>query len=805
MTASLKPSAAEVVARVLLVLLLVPGLALADAPAPETPPAPAACCPVPACQPAAPARPKAPAPPPGPQRGACFQPKSLSASDRKAARIAWKYFERNYQANTGLVNAVDGYPSSTVWDLGSSLLGILGARELGFINQKELDDRVMGVLGALGSQRLFANELPNKAYNAATGAMTDYNNQPSEGIGYSALDIARMMSALRVLHCLHPKHRDVIQQIFRRWNYCKLVQDGQLVGMHVGADGKTHPGQEGRLGYEQYAGRVMQGLGFETERISRYDGPGVAETNIYGVPVRYDERTRAKTGAFNYVVTESYALDAMESGVRGKDRELLRNIFEVQKRRWQKTGQVTAVTEDHIDEAPWFVYNTIFVDGQPWKAITDWGQDAARNKSVSTKAAFSLAALFPEDDYSRVLMEKVGNAYDAERGWYSGVYERGGYNKSVTANTNGIILEVMLYKLYGPLNQLCERCSGPLRLSTETLEGEPLNNCGPGQPRPEPKPAPAPTASAVLPATQESTDAPKPAAPASDAPQAAANPVTTNPGAGGTGASGTDASGTGTGDTDASAKGAGGTDASGTGAEATPAVKPAPEDEDEGGMVGASAVPTGAVLVAPPPPQAAGLKLRLSGNLHAAYSPRGEFTGGAIASFSPWSYFFIRGGVSFAPLSPSGERFRYLWGIGYDDWHERTFTVQLNNWGPLTPDKGLDPLGAVLHVGYRLPRKCLGKVCGALYPFIDAPLRIGPAVGARLNLFFWERFYVSAGLSYYIPGITRAEALAARFHPTYGAGYRDWRPGTAFATFDNWGPSPSPSNAVMAIGLNWAL
>jgi hypothetical protein len=117
----------------------------------------------------------------------------------------------------------------------------------------------------------------------------------------------------------------------------------------------------------------------------------------------------------------------------------------------------------------------------------------------------------------------------------------------------------------------------------------------------------------------------------------------------------------------------------------------------------------------------------------------------------------------------------------------------------------LDPLGAVVHVGYKLPKKCLGSVCAALYPFLDAPLRIGPALGARLNVFLWERFYVSAGLSYYIPGITRAEALARRLHPTYGVGYRDWRPGTPFLTFDNWGPFLEPSQGVMAIGFNWAL
>ncbi|HVI93233.1 MAG TPA: DUF3131 domain-containing protein, partial [Anaeromyxobacter sp.] len=49
----------------------------------------------------------------------------------EAARIAWRYFERNYHPATGLVNSVEGYPNTSMWDLGSTIFATVAARELG--------------------------------------------------------------------------------------------------------------------------------------------------------------------------------------------------------------------------------------------------------------------------------------------------------------------------------------------------------------------------------------------------------------------------------------------------------------------------------------------------------------------------------------------------------------------------------------------------------------------------------------------------------------------------------------------------
>ena len=109
------------------------------------------------------------------------------------------------------------------------------------------------------------------------------------------------------------------------------------------------------------------------------------------------------------------------------------------------------MSEDNLDQAPYFVYNTVFTDGKEWNAITEDGTDASEFKTLSTKAAFGWHMLY-ETDYTKKLMDVAKTLYDPNKGWYSGLYEKTGKpNKSFTANTNGIILEALAYKQTGVL------------------------------------------------------------------------------------------------------------------------------------------------------------------------------------------------------------------------------------------------------------------------------------------------------------------------------------------------------------------
>jgi len=405
--------------------------------------------------------------------GACFDALEscstdgeLCERDLEIARIAWTYFENNTQ-ETGLVNAAHKYPSTTMWDVSSSLAGTLAAREIGLIEQKAFDDRIVALLKTLNTMDLYNEEAPNKAYDTKTAEMTDYRNNASQiGIGFSVLDLARLMSWLDLLSCMHPKHAHTARNVMRRWTWCNMFDPRQMYGAHQSKDGVKYL-QEGRLGYEQYAAKLFERAGVNQTIADLYRNRHAQTVSIYGVDVPYDIRDPRAMGAINYVVTESFALDAMELGFDDENRALVRAIYDVQKRRWEETGIPTAVSEDNLDRSPYFLYNTIYAAGTPWNTISDKGERYPWLRSISTKAAFSLAALYPDDPYSQVLTDAVESAYDPERGWYSGIYESGiGYNKAVTANTNGIILEGLLYKLRGSLHGSCESCGHDFSIRT---------------------------------------------------------------------------------------------------------------------------------------------------------------------------------------------------------------------------------------------------------------------------------------------------------------------------------------------------
>ncbi|HZZ85152.1 MAG TPA: DUF3131 domain-containing protein [Anaeromyxobacteraceae bacterium] len=380
----------------------------------------------------------APAPPPSPEAAS-------------VARVAWTYFERNYRPETGMVDSVEGYPSTSVWDLGSSILATVAARRLGVLSEPDFDRRVRALLGTLSRLPLFEGELPNKAYDTTTGGMTDYANRPSPGgIGVSALDLGRLAAALRALACAEPALRPEVERVLARWRWCRLLGDGELHGMLRGGAGAVQVVQEGRLGYEQYAAEGLAGLGLDVARARRYDRHS-AEEVILGVPVRRDARDARRFGAVDALVTDPWVLSALEYGPDAARAPLLRRLFEVQKRRWQRTGVVTAASEDHVDRAPWFVYDAVWADGGAWKAVTPEGREVPELRGLSVKAAFALAALFPIDPYAQVLLQAAGRAYDPGRGFFAGVYERGGLNRSVNANTNAVILEVLLFQRSGPL------------------------------------------------------------------------------------------------------------------------------------------------------------------------------------------------------------------------------------------------------------------------------------------------------------------------------------------------------------------
>ncbi|MGS7256676.1 DUF3131 domain-containing protein [Enterobacter hormaechei] len=395
-----------------------------------------------------------------------YPPRSgeLTPREMAIAKNAWQYFVANYQPTTGLVNAVNKYPSTTMWDSASYMAAMTAARELRIIDKAEFDRRMLKLLATLNKLDLFRNELPNKAYNTITGQKVNYQNKPGE-IGFSALDIGRMLIWLKVIKERYPEYGNSIDNVLLGWNFTNVINPcGMMYGAYL-ENGQPKYVQEGRLGYEEYGAAGFALWGFGTCQASQPQPYELAE--IYCVMVPYDSRDPRLTSQHNYVVTESYVLYGLEFGFdKPTDREnsprdythpWMKNfadrVYQAQENRYAITGILSARSEHQLDQSPYFVYDTVFSDGFNWNTITDKGVYVPNTAAVSLKAALGMWVLW-NSPYTDRLLDAIENANEAGKGYYEGLYENGdGPIKEFTANNNGIMLEALLFKKEGKLMQ----------------------------------------------------------------------------------------------------------------------------------------------------------------------------------------------------------------------------------------------------------------------------------------------------------------------------------------------------------------
>ncbi len=447
----------------------------------------------------------------------------LTPEEQTYAKTAWQYFVTNYQQATGFTNSTKGYPSGTLWDMGNYLVALNTARWLNLINQGEFDSRLTKFLTSLSGLKLFDDTLPNKVYNAATGQMVDYGNNPVErGIGWSALDIGRMLAAFHIIRTCHPQHTNQLQGVLAKWKLDKSLKDAQLYGALVRPDGSTLLVQEGRLGYEEYAVRGYELWGFKANKAVTLEPFKFVDIN--GVQIPVDGRDYQTTQANNYVVSESYILDGIEFGLEGALKEYAARVLEAQKRRFDSTGQLTAVTEDNIDQPPYFLYNTVYANGVNWATITDENKLFPQLRSISTKAAFGWRYLYPNNAYAQQVFNAVKDLRSPEGdGFYAGLYEETKQpNKSLNGNTNGLILEILYFKARGnrPIIGPNSVSFAPLPSGGNTATNTPSNPPPPANSQAAAAPATTPlppTNTAAAPATTPPPPANTAAAPATTA------------------------------------------------------------------------------------------------------------------------------------------------------------------------------------------------------------------------------------------------------------------------------------------------
>lgn len=379
-------------------------------------------------------------------------PRPATDKDTQHARTAWSYFEKNYREETGWVDSVAGFPAGTLWDQGSYLLGLVAAHGLGVISQVELDQRAAAFLDSLENLILFEGKLPNKVYNTQTLSMVDYDNQTqAQGIGWSALDVARMLSALRVLELHHPQHGKKIRGVLHKWQLTSMTRNGRLIGASL-ADDETSFLQEGRIGYEQYGARSAAMWGLDV-LLAATAAPIMSWHDLDGIQIPKDKRVASVYDAPTVVASEPFFLQALEMGFTEEGALLSDRIYAAQRARFESTGHMTMVSESNIDQAPHFLYSGVYGNGKNWAVVTEQGESFEGLRTVSLKAAFAWNSIY-DDAYSKQVLTAL-LPYATQSGWPSGLYESDGrVNEIYTANTNAVVLQSLYFKAYGPMMKL---------------------------------------------------------------------------------------------------------------------------------------------------------------------------------------------------------------------------------------------------------------------------------------------------------------------------------------------------------------
>jgi hypothetical protein len=371
-----------------------------------------------------------------------------SAADRplieSAARTAWAYTSRHYQAATGLIDATSGYPYTTVWDVASGIAALYCGHALDFLNDQEYERRMRRVLSTLRTMGMVDGAAFNKLYSTRTAGMIGRDQQVSaRGYGWSATDIGRLLVWLKIVAVTQPAYAADVAAIVKRLDMSRLVAEGYMWGQDFDAAWKPHRYQEGQIGYEQYAAQGFAAWNANVYRALPLEENGLPVT-IMGHTLYADARGRDR------LTSDPVIVMGLELGWDAAMERLARNLLGLQETRYRKTGLVTMVAEDSISWPPDFFYyysaythrKAFGVDVQRRGAFVD------APRWVSAKAAFAWHVLLP-GQYTRLAMQTVRPAQTAS-GWASGVFE-GSHTSTGTQNVNtaAVILTAALYERRG--------------------------------------------------------------------------------------------------------------------------------------------------------------------------------------------------------------------------------------------------------------------------------------------------------------------------------------------------------------------
>lgn len=146
-------------------------------------------------------------------------------------------------------------------------------------------------------------------------------------------------------------------------------------------------------------------------------------------------------------------------------------------------------------------------------------------------------------------------------------------------------------------------------------------------------------------------------------------------------------------------------------------------------------------------------------------------------------YYYFKVGLKH-DFSTDKEKFSYSWHLGYDDWHEGTWTVQVNHWGGIHPGEGFDSEKAIASIGYKVKSDLLK----------DRKLKSGLTLSKKLG--GDAPFKFSASLQWapkkywFIKGIMVQPLNGDDTTWNYLFGYDDWHANTWGFEYSNYNANP---------------
>jgi len=150
---------------------------------------------------------------------------------------------------------------------------------------------------------------------------------------------------------------------------------------------------------------------------------------------------------------------------------------------------------------------------------------------------------------------------------------------------------------------------------------------------------------------------------------------------------------------------------------------------------------------------------------------------GVNGLWNPFSYFYLRGGVS-ARLPARHSNPAYTWGLGYNDWHPGGWVVEFNQWNPQQLGLGNTIKNAEFNLAYRMP------LAPSWEPYLSGTLNAGltgktPNLGTQWQ-FKYQDYFARVGVNKNLRGL-------GGWQWTYGFGHWNWRAGSLNIEYANWG------------------